>query len=232
MADDPMIVMEIGFNIFYLTFIWILVVLMGKQVGKVEVVNHPIARRFFWGFLLLASGDSGHLGFRIIAYAYGGLEVNALLVGIGALSTGITITFLYMLIWDVWRLRFGKTKNFLYYSLLAVGILRLILFFPAENQWGNVVPPFEWSLYRNIPLMVQGLVAAIFILIDARRQQDSLYKKVSFCILCSYIFYTPVIFLVQVFPLTGMLMIPKTLAYMALAYVVYKGFFPHKIVER
>jgi hypothetical protein len=228
MADDPTILMEIAFDIFYLTFIWILVILMRKYKNNVETANKPIAKRLFWGFFLLALGDSGHLGFRTAAYFLGGLEANALLVGIGALSTGITITFLYMLIWDVWRLRFSKAKNILYYGLIAVGILRLVLFFPAENQWGNVVPPFDWSLYRNIPLMVQGLVAAAFILIDARKQQDKLYKNMSWCIFASYLFYLPVIFFVQEFPLIGMLMIPKTLAYMALAYVAYKGLFRKK----
>ncbi len=50
----------------------------------------------------------------------------------------------------------------------------------------------------------------------------------SWCIFASYLFYMPVIFFVQVLPLIGMLMIPKTLAYMALAYVAYKGLFRNK----
>ena len=42
-------------------------------------------------------------------------------------------------------------------------------------------------------------------------------------ILVSYACYTPVIFFVQQNPLVGMLMIPKTLAYVAIALLAYQG---------
>jgi hypothetical protein len=44
-------------------------------------------------------------------------------------------------------------------------------------------------------------------------------------ILVSYAFYVPVILLVQRFPLVGMLMIPKTLAYVGIAMVGYRAIF-------
>jgi hypothetical protein len=225
MAIDSTIYMEISFNIIYLIFIWVLVILMSKRQSQVVVEKQPIASRLKWGFFLLALGDSGHVGFRVVAYSLGGLEANATLVGIGSLSTGITITLLYMILWDVWRIRFQKPRNVLYYTLLAVGVVRFLLFLPAENQWANVVPPLNWAIYRNIPLIVQGLVAATFILVDAQKQNDGLYKKISYCIFASYVFYMPVIFFVQVVPMLGLLMIPKTIAYMVLAYFAYTGIF-------
>lgn len=45
-------------------------------------------------------------------------------------------------------------------------------------------------------------------------------------ILVSYAFYAPVILLVQKMPLIGMLMIPKTLAYVAIAVLAYRHLFP------
>jgi hypothetical protein len=45
-----------------------------------------------WAFALLALGDTGHVGFRVVAYALGGLEAHAGLVGLGALSTAYTVT--------------------------------------------------------------------------------------------------------------------------------------------
>ena len=44
-------------------------------------------------------------------------------------------------------------------------------------------------------------------------------------ILVSYAFYAPVILFVQEAPLVGMLMIPKTLAYVAMAVVGYRALF-------
>jgi hypothetical protein len=43
--------------------------------------------------------------------------------------------------------------------------------------------------------------------------------------LVSYGFYIPVILFVQTLPLIGMLMIPKTLAYVAIAIIAYRNLF-------
>lgn len=44
-------------------------------------------------------------------------------------------------------------------------------------------------------------------------------------ILVSYAFYTPVVLFMQRWPLLGMLMIPKTLAYVGMAIIAYRTFF-------
>jgi hypothetical protein len=47
-------------------------------------------------------------------------------------------------------------------------------------------------------------------------------------IVVSYVCYLPVIFFVQRAPTIGMLMIPKTLAYIAIAWVAYRDLFSEK----
>jgi hypothetical protein len=91
-----------------------------------------------------------------------------------------------------------------------------------ENQWNSLVPPQPYSLYRNAFLVVQGLGAATLILRDATAQKDRTFIWVGLCILLSYAFYTPVILFVQRVPVVGMLMIPKTLAYVAIAWIAYR----------
>jgi hypothetical protein len=146
-------------------------------------------------------------------------------VGLGALSTAITITFLYMLILEAWRLTFDKPRDALYYFLILMGFVRLCLFLFPQNEWGNVVPPYTWSIARNIPLMIQGLAVGILLALEGNKHQNPLAKKLAVCIFLSYAFYIPVIFLVQTFPMIGMLMIPKTIAYMAMAWFVYEEYF-------
>jgi len=220
--------MEIAFNLLYLTFIWILVGIMGKRLKSVENNTVLIAKRFVQGFFLLALGDTGHVGFRVIALLNGGLEANSLLVGIGALSTAITVTFLYMGLLDIWRIRFSKKIDITYIIFILAGIVRLLLFIPVENQWGNIVPPFDWSLYRNIPLMIQGFAVAYLYLKDGIKEKDPKFKTMAYCIIGSFAFYTPVILFVQQVPLIGMLMIPKTLMYMWLAVLAKNYYFPNK----
>jgi len=96
----------------------------------------------------------------------------------------------------------------------------LLMLSPA-NEWNNTVPPQPWSIYRNLPLMLQGLGVAYLILRDALASKDRVFTWVGVMILASYAFYIPVIFFVQRFPLIGMLMIPKTVAYVAIAFLAY-----------
>ena len=105
--------------------------------------------------------------------------------------------------------------------LLAAAALRLVLMIPATNQWNSAVPPQPWALYRNLPLMLLGLGTAYLILHDARTAQDRSFTWIAIMILVSYACYTPVILFVQQAPLIGMLMIPKTVAYVAIGLIAY-----------
>jgi hypothetical protein len=49
-----------------------------------------------------------------------------------------------------------------------------------------------------------------------------------YCIFFSYLFYTPVILLARDIPAIGMLMIPKTIMYVAIQFLAYKGLWPQK----
>jgi hypothetical protein len=227
---------EIGFNIAYLIAIWVLVYLMSRRQPKLGSKIQPITQPFVWAFALLALGDTGHVGFRVWAYAAGGLEKTitlfgkqAGLVGLGALSTAITVTFFYVLMLLAWQRRYGKAYGWFGYLLLAAAVVRLVIMAFPQNQWNNVVPPEPWSLYRNIPLTVLGLGVAFLIERDARAKHDRVYRRIGNYILVSFAFYIPVILYVQEFPWVGMLMIPKTLAYVAIAWVAYQSLFKTQV---
>jgi hypothetical protein len=94
-----------------------------------------------------------------------------------------------------------------------------------QNEWNSSVPPQTWSLYRNLPLVVQGLGVTHLILRDAIAARDRTFLLVGVMILVSYGFYVPVILLVRQVPMVGMLMIPKTLAYVAIAWLAFANLF-------
>lgn len=109
--------------------------------------------------------------------------------------------------------------------LLGAGVVRLVIMLFPQNQWGAVVFSKDWGLIRNLPLMLQGLGVAYLILRDALRKQDTTFHWIGVMILLSYAFYAPVIFWVREFPMLGMLMIPKTLAYLGMAFFAYADFY-------
>lgn len=228
MSETLRMWVEVSFNLAYLIVVWGLVGVMVGRRSTVAGRDQALAGRFIWAFALLALGDTGHVGFRVLAYALGGLDAQPVwlgvpvsLVGLGALATAITVTFFYVIALDAWRLRFQKTFGWFEILLLAAAVVRLGLMALPQNEWGNVVPPQPWSTVRNLPLMLQGLGLAYLILRDARAAGDRTFHWIGVSILVSYACYTPVILFVQQAPLVGMLMIPKTLAYVAIAFLGY-----------
>lgn len=225
--------MEVTFNLAYLVTMGALVTVMWTRAAPT-----PLHQRLREGFLLLLLGDVGHVGFRVVALFLGGLETHVELlgfsiplVGVGALATATTITVLYVLLLEAWRLRFERARDALYWGLVGLAVLRLVLFVPDGNQWGHVVPPFDWSLLRNAPLTVLGLAVAGLFLRDGWRESDATFTALGWLIVTSFAFYLPVILFVQVAPPVGMLMVPKTLAYVAMAWLVVAKLFRREATE-
>jgi hypothetical protein len=224
--------MEISFNVLYLIVVWGLVIAMIKHQPDVPEADKPVSSLFIWAFALLALGDTGHVGFRVLAYASGDLESTISLfgrevglVGLGAMATAFTVTIFYMLMLVIWHRRYDKAYGWFGWLLFAAGFLRLVIMLFPANEWNNTVPPQPWSLYRNVPLMIQGLGVAYLILRDSRAVGDRPFTWIGVMILISYAFYIPVILFVQQVPAIGMLMIPKTMAYLGIALIAYTSLF-------
>ena len=228
MSESLRTTVEIGFNVLYLIVVWAMVILMTRRLPEVSPEDHTVANRFRWAFLLLALGDTGHVGFRVLAYALGGLEANPLWVGLGALATAITVTFFYVLMLDIWRMRFDRKYGWFEYLLIASVPIRFIIMTLPGNDWGSTVPPVFWGPFRNLFLIILGGGVLYLILRDSIRTKDRLFRWIAYCVFFSYLFYTPVIFMVREYPMLGMLMIPKTIMYIAIAFLAYYGLYPQK----
>jgi hypothetical protein len=232
MSESMLMWMEIGFNITYLIVVWGLVIAMIRRQSYVPVENKKLTSLFISAFGLLALGDTGHVGFRVLAFALGtsdttfsffGLQLG--LVGLGALSTSVTVTLFYMLILMIWHERYKKPYGWFGYLLFAAAIFRFLIMVLPGNMWNSAVPPQPIALYRNFFLVVLGLGAAYLILRDSIAAKDRAFTWMGAMIVVSYALYIPVILLVQLYPLVGMLMIPKTLAYVAIGFIAYFNYF-------
>jgi hypothetical protein len=223
---------EISFNVGYLVAVWGLVAAMARRRYTVGPQDRAAARLVMWAFFLLALGDTGHVGFRVLAYALGDLTLGfdvlgqqIGLVGLGAMATAFTVTVFYVLMLYVWRTRFRGEFGWFERALLAAALVRIGLMLLPSNRWNSVVPPQPWSIYRNLPLMLQGLGVAYLILRDARRTEDRTFLWIGVLILISYACYIPVVLFVQQVPLLGMLMIPKTVAYLGIGLLAYRDLY-------
>lgn len=223
---------EVSFDIIYLVVIWGLVLAMYRHRSAVRPENRRVANLTMVAFGLLALGDTGHVGFRVVAYALGDaaaqfslLGIPFALLGLGTLASAITVTLFYVLMLAIWRARFDKEYGPFEYLLLAAGLLRLLLLAVPANQWFSPVPPQPWSTIRNLPLLLQGLGVAYLLLRDARASKDRTFWWIGILILVSHACYMAVVLFVQQVPLIGMLMIPKTITYVIICVLAYNELF-------
>lgn len=233
MSDLMLVIMEVSFDILYLITIWVLVGIMIKRRNGLSEKNKRIGVLFIYSFFLLALGDTGHVGFRVLAYILGGVDGLGnypTLVGLGSLATAYTVTVFYMIVLEIWRVRAGKERTLLYWFLIFVGFIRMVIMLHSGNGWGTSPTPYNWSLARNIPLMIQGVVVAVLLLIEGVKNKDLISRDIGIFIFISYAFYTPVILFVKDIPMLGMLMMPKTLAYLAIAFIALKLFKKESLV--
>ena len=228
MATEPQVMMETTFNVIYLIYICVIVVLMSKNMKKVTQKELATAKRIRLAFLALFIGDLGHVGARLIALFSGDVDLNYAVLGIGTLVESVGLIFLFMIYTDAWKIHFDHQKSLLFKVLVGVGIVGLIIFIFPQNQWTAPTAPYEWQVIRNIPWVLQGIALSILIFRDARAADDKQLVRIGIYIFVSFFFYTPVLFFGELAPMLGMLMIIGTVIYMLWQYTSYSRFFKKK----
>ena len=141
--------------------------------------------------------------------------------------TAVTVTLFYVILEIIWHARFQTSYGwFGWCLLLLVPSIRFALLIPSGNEWKHSTSSSQpWNTIRNIPLVVQGLGVAYLILRDASIEHDKTYKWIGICIVLSYVCYIPTMIWIQQNEMLGMLMIPKTIAYVAIGFLAYFRYF-------
>lgn len=239
MSETARIWIETPFNIIYLIIVWWLVIVMYNRRSLPAESDRRTASLIIWAFFFLGLGDIGHVGFRVVAFALGGLDATVTifnqqlrLAPMGSLATAITFTFFYIVMIMLWHARFHREYGWFGYLLFFIAFLRLVLMTHPSNAWNNIDPQYPWSIYRNIPLMLMQLGVAFLILRDAIAEQDRTFIWIGVMILISFICYAPVIFFHREMPLLSMLMIPKTVAYLVIAFLGFFKFYTKGPLEK
>ena len=202
-------IMETTFDVVYLiTVVTLGIIMIMKNNGKKQY--------FLFGVMAvtLGVGDSFHLVLRAIALCTTGLENYTFALGIGKFITSITMTIFYILLYYVWRLRYKiEGKNGITLAIYLLSITRIILCLFPQNGWTSINAPLSWGIYRNIPFALLGILIIILFYKSAKENNDKSFRFMWLTIVLSFAFYIPVVLFADTIPLVGMLMIPKTCAY-------------------
>ena len=196
-------------------------------IGIVMMVKGKKSRQF-WLFGLMAVvlglGDSFHLVPRALALCTTGLENFTAALGTGKFITSITMTVFYILLYYVWRVRYQvEGRKGLTVAVYVLSALRIGLCLMPQNQWLSAQAPLSWGIYRNIPFALLGLLIIVLFYQSAKEKQDKTFRFMWLTIVLSFCFYIPVVLWADVIPMIGMLMIPKTCAYVWTVLIGYQA---------
>ena len=211
-------IVETLFDTVYLITVITLGVIMIRRGGSRQY------RLFGIMAVVLGLGDSFHLVPRAIALCTTGLENFTTALGIGKLITSVTMTVFYVLLYYVWRNRYQvEGRDGLTTMVYVLSALRIALCLFPQNEWLSAAPPLSWGIYRNTPFALLGLLIVMLFFQEAKAQNDTAFRWMWLTIVLSFGFYIPVVLWADVIPMIGMLMIPKTCAYVWTVLIGYRA---------
>lgn len=202
-------IMETGFDIVYLITVLTLGIRMLRECG-----GRAQFRLFGAMAVVLGAGDAFHLVPRAVALCTTGLENYTVALGAGKWITSITMTVFYVLLYYVWRLRYAVSgRRGLTALVWVLAALRVGLCMMPQNRWLSADAPLIWGIWRNLPFAALGIVIILLFYRSARDHGDKAFRWMWLTIVLSFAFYIPVVLWADAVPIIGMLMIPKTCAY-------------------
>ena len=92
-----------------------------------------------------------------------------------------------------------------------------------QNQRLSESEPLSWGIYRNIPFALLGALIIVLFYRSAKAGNDTAFRWMWLTIVLSFAFYLPVVLWADAVPLVGMLMIPKTCAYVWTVLIGYRA---------
>ena len=172
----------------------------------------------------LGCGDAFHLVPRAVALCTTGLQDYTAALGVGKLITSVTMTAFYVLLYYVWRSRYEiEGKKELTIAVWALAVIRVALCLFPQNAWTSAEAPLSWGIYRNIPFALLGALIVVLFYRSARARQDAPFRHLWLTVVLSFACYIPVVLFADAVPAVGMLMIPKTCAYVWTVLIGYNA---------
>ena len=202
-------IFETLFDIVYL----VTVITLGVRMLR-DSRGRQQARLYGAMAVTLGCGDAFHLAPRAVALCTTGLENYTASLGVGKLITSITLTAFYLLLYYVWRSRYQiRGRSGLTAAVWVLAAVRVALCLMPQNAWTSADAPLSWGIYRNIPFAILGALIVVLFYRSARARQDAPFRHLWLTVVLSFACYIPVVLFADAVPAVGMLMIPKTCAY-------------------
>ena len=203
-------VMEAIFDAAYLLFDLVAAILFFTfSNGNVLFILYGILT------LTLCGGDAFHLVPRIIRAVHGSSDKIKRHLGIGLQVSSITMTVFYIMLMYIWKLTFPELKMPVIIETIIwiSAIVRIVICIFPQNNWCTDEGNMKLSIIRNAVFAVTGVGVIILYIISGNTYGYHMTRMVA-AIIISFGCYLPVTLFSKTKPKVGLLMIPKTCAYM------------------
>ena len=154
----PMRVAESVFDICYLLFDLVAaIVFLAQAHGRTVFLLYGALA------LVLGGGDAFHLVPRVQMHLRGVRPNTTARLGLGTQVASVTMTVFYVLLYFIWRRLFPTVgvPAAVPALIFATAVLRIALCLMPQNDWLSGRENLRWSLYRNVPFAVTGVLVIV-----------------------------------------------------------------------
>ena len=162
----------------------------------------------------LCFGDAFHLVPRVLRAVKGSNEKIERQLGIGLQISSITMTVFYILLLYIWKQTFYEITAPVMLEILiwVSAAIRIVVCMLPQNNWCGEEGNFKLSVIRNAVFAVTGICVIVLYVMSGNTYGYHMTRMAA-AIVISFGCYLPVTLLSKKMPKIGMLMIPKTCAY-------------------
>ena len=164
--------------------------------------------------LTLCGGDAFHLVPRVMRAVKGSNDKIKRMLGRGLQISSITMTVFYVILLYIWKNTFVELEAPIALELIIwiTAIIRIVICLFPQNNWCTDDGNMKLSIIRNGVFAITGIAVIVLYIISGNTYDYHMTRMVA-AILISFGCYLPVTLLSKKKPMIGMLMIPKTCAY-------------------
>ena len=112
---------------------------------------------------------------------------------------------------------------------IGLSVMRIALCLLPQNRWLAYRQPLLFGVLRNIPFAIMGIIIIVIFACETRKGDDHVFRFMPLAVILSFGFYLPAVLFSGIVPIVGILMIPKTLAYV---WIVWMGWQLYKQPEQ
>jgi hypothetical protein len=225
---------EVVFDILYLLSVLVIYFIAGRSLNLFQKLDRQPLSMVSLMACVLFIGDFFHLYPRIVMnIRYNKPAPEKRLIR-GTIISSFTMSVFYLIMWftlpplrtPVLAVSTSSTTVTIILNVIFALLFALRIFFCVYpmSQWHDKEQSknVKWGIRRNVPFFLMGIMVIIKNLL-ATNDSVYQYKGLWIAVSLSFIFYIPVVLWAKKKPALASLMLPKSLAYIAMLIIMLIG---------